>query len=155
MTQPPTSIALGADHAGFALKEILKRELVRAGYRVDDGGVHSEEAADYPDISVAVARAVSEGRCERGVLVCGTGIGTQIAANKIRGIRACVCHDCYSARISRAHNDTNILCLGARVIGIELAKELVRVWLAEPFSGEERHVRRLGKIAALENPPQT
>ena len=151
MTRPPTSIALGADHAGFALKEVLRQELTRAGYRVDDAGVHGEEPADYPDLSVAVARAVSEGRCERGILVCGTGIGTQIAANKLRGIRACVCHDCYSARVSRADNDSNILCLGARVIGIEMAKELVRVWLAEPFSGAERHVRRLAKIAALES----
>jgi ribose 5-phosphate isomerase B len=145
------NVAIGCDHAGYELKEVLKHQLVALGHSVTDAGVHTPAPADYPDIAFAVARAVADGRCERGVLICGTGIGTQIAANKIRGIRACVCHECYSARVSRSHNDSNLLCLGARVIGVELAKELLRLWLAAPFSGEERHVRRLAKIAAAES----
>jgi len=142
-------IAIGADHAGYELKGLLKDELVRLGHTVHDLGIHRQQPADYPDIAFAVAREVAEGRCDRGVVVCGTGIGSQIAANKIRGVRACVCQDSYSARAARAHNDSNVLCLGGRVIGPELAKEVLEVWLAEPFSGDERHARRLGKIAAV------
>lgn len=145
-----TTIAIGCDHAGFELKEQLKAELIAWGHTVTDHGVHGTEPSDYPDQSFAVGRAVAAGDSERGLLVCGTGIGSQIAANKIPGIRACVCHDCYSARVARSHNDSNVLCLGARVVGGELAKEVLRVWLSEPFSGKERHVRRLAKIAALE-----
>lgn len=143
-------VAIGCDHAGYDLKEQLKALLAAEGHTVTDFGAHDAQPSDYPDVSFAVGRAVAEGRCRVGVLICGTGIGSQIAANRIPGVRACVCHECYSARVSRSHNDANLLCLGARVIGVELAKELVRVWLAEPFSGEERHARRLAKIAALD-----
>jgi ribose 5-phosphate isomerase B len=145
-----TTIAIGCDHAGFELKQQLKAQLQTWGHAVSDFGAHSAEPSDYPQVSFELARAVAVGRCQLGVLICGTGIGTQIAANKVPGVRAAVCHDCYSARVARAHNDANVLCLGARVIGAELAREVLRIWLAEPFSGEERHVRRLAQIAAFE-----
>ena len=148
---PMASIAIGCDHAGYLLKQELAAQLVAWGHRVTDFGAHSAEPSDYPDASFAVGRAVAAGQCDLGVLVCGTGIGSGIAANKIPGVRACVCQDPVSARASRSHNDANVLCLGARVIGPDLAKDLLRTWLAEPFSGEERHVRRLAKIAALDS----
>jgi ribose 5-phosphate isomerase B len=144
-------IAIGCDHAGYLLKQELQAELAAWGHDITDFGAHSVEPSDYPDVSFAVARAVAAGQCDFGVLVCGTGIGSEIAANKIPGVRACVGHDCFSVRASRSHNDANVLCLGARVVGAELAKDLLRIWLAEPFSGDERHVRRLAKIAALDN----
>ena len=145
-----SKIAVAADHAGFPLKEKVRRYLADKGYEVTDYGTNSPDSVDYPDYAEKVATQVAAKDADFGVLICGTGIGSQIAANRIPGVRACVCHECYSARISRAHNDANLLCLGARVIGVELAKELVRIWLAEPFSGEERHARRLAKIAALD-----
>jgi len=145
-----TTIAIGCDHAGFELKQQLKAQLEAWGHSVIDFGAHDAQPSDYPEVSFEVARAVAAGRCQLGVLICGTGIGTQIAANKIPGIRAAVCHDCYSARVARAHNDANVLCLGARVIGAELARELLRIWLDQSFSGEQRHARRLAKVAALE-----
>ena len=144
------TIALGCDHAGYDLKRQLQDQLTAWGYVVSDFGAHDAQPSDYPDVSAAVGRAVAGGECNLGVLICGTGIGSQIAANKILGVRAALCHDCFSARAARAHNDANILCLGARVIGVDLAKDLLRVWLTEPFSGEERHLRRLAKVAALE-----
>ncbi len=143
-------IVLGADHAGFELKGALRPELERLGHEVLDVGTFSPDPVDYPDIAALVARAVQSGQADRGVLVCGSGVGACVAANKLHGIRAGVCHDTYSAHQGVEHDDMNVLCLGSRVIGQELALELLRAFLAARFSGEERHVRRVGKIAALE-----
>jgi ribose 5-phosphate isomerase B len=143
-------VCVGGDHAGFELKQELADALRRAGHDVLDVGAHSTEPSDYPDFARAVGEAVLDGRSERGVLICGSGVGASVAANKLRGIRAAVCHDAYSAHQGVEHDDMNVLVLGARVIGPALADELVRVFLAARFSGEERHVGRLAKIAALE-----
>jgi RpiB/LacA/LacB family sugar-phosphate isomerase len=143
-------IAIAADHAGFALKQALAEDLRRQGHDVRDLGAHDESPSDYPDFAAAVARAVTGGEAERGVLVCGSGVGASIAANKISGARAGLCHDTYSAHQGVEHDDVNILVLGARVVGVELARELVGAFLAAKFTGEERHRRRLAKIAALE-----
>jgi ribose 5-phosphate isomerase B len=145
-----TPIALGADHAGFALKEGLKSWLTDRGHLVLDCGTFSPEPVDYPDFAGRVAEAVVSGLAGRGVLVCGTGIGMAIAANKVPGIRAAVCADADTARTSREHNDANVLALGARLVGHERALEVVEAWLGAEFSGG-RHVRRLEKIAALEH----
>jgi ribose 5-phosphate isomerase B len=142
-------IAIGADHAGFALKEHLKRTLQRLGHGVDDHGTHSEESIDYPPICIAVARAVVDGRAERGIVLGGSGQGEQIAANKIAGIRAALCNDLYTARLSREHNDANVLSMGGRIVGLGLADEIVALWLRTPFEGG-RHQRRLEQIAAFE-----
>jgi ribose 5-phosphate isomerase B len=142
-------IAVAADHAGFALKEALKSYLVQLGHEVMDFGTHSEEMVDYPDLAAPAARAVAAGECDRGVFCCGTGLGVMLTANKVRGIRAVVCHECFSARMSRLHNDANVLCLGGRVHAIGLAQELVHVWLETPFEGG-RHAVRVDKIKALE-----
>jgi len=147
----PRRIALGSDHAGFELKEWLKAKLVEAGYECQDFGTDSPQPCDYPDFSFAVAQAVVSGQCDTGILVCGTGIGTSIAANKVRGARCALCWNEYTARLARSHNDANILALGARIIGMELAWEIVKVWLETPFSDEERHRRRLEKISVLES----
>jgi len=143
-------IAIGADHAGFEMKEHIVEDMARAGHEVQDKGAHSTEPVDYPDYARSVAEAVLSGDAERGILVCGSGVGACVAANKLAGIRAGLCHDTYSARQGVEHDDMNVLCLGARVIGPELALELVRNFLAARFSGEERHRRRLAKIEALE-----
>jgi ribose 5-phosphate isomerase B len=143
-------IAIGADHAGFELKALIIERLSEAGHQVLDLGTHSTEPVDYPDYARSVAQAVLRREAERGVLVCGSGVGACVAANKLVGIRAGLCHDTYSARQGVEHDDMNVLCLGARVIGPELALELVRAFLAARFSGEERHRRRLAKIEALE-----
>lgn len=144
-------IAIGADHAGFPLNESVIRELARLGHEVIDFGTHDgAQPDDYPDYARQVAESVQRGEAERGILICGSGVGAAVAANKMRGIRACLCHDTYSARQGVEHDDLNVLCLGARIIGVELALELVRAFLSASFSGGERHVRRLGKIAALE-----
>jgi RpiB/LacA/LacB family sugar-phosphate isomerase len=143
-------IAIGADHAGFALKQTLGDYLRQLGHAVTDCGTRSQDPVDYPDYAEAVAKTVLEGRAERGVLICGSGVGSSVAANKLPGIRAAVCHDTYSARQGVEHDEMNILVLGARVIGEELARELVRAFLAAGFTAEERHVRRLAKIRALE-----
>ncbi|MCL6642678.1 MAG: ribose 5-phosphate isomerase B [Candidatus Bipolaricaulota bacterium] len=142
------TIAIGCDHNGLALKEALLKDVLRE-HRVRDFGVFTEESVDYPDIAVAVAQAVASGEYERGILICGTGIGMAIAANKVQGIRAAACSDVYSAKMSRRDNDANILCFGGRVIGPGLASEIVTVWLNEPFAGG-RHQRRVEKIRALE-----
>jgi RpiB/LacA/LacB family sugar-phosphate isomerase len=142
-------IAIGADHAGFALKQILGSYLHELGHAVTDCGTGSQDPVDYPDYAEAVAKAILEG-AERGVLICGSGVGASVAANKLPGIRAAVCHDTYSARQGVEHDEMNILVLGARIIGEELARELVRTFLAAGFTAEERHVRRLAKIRALE-----
>jgi ribose 5-phosphate isomerase B len=143
-------IALGADHGGFQLKVALSEDLKRLGHEVLDLGAFDENAVDYPDYARAVARAVLDKKAERGVLICGSGVGAGIAANKFPLIRAAVCHDTYSAHQGVEHDDMNVLCLGARVVGLELAKDIVRTFLAAAFSGAERHVRRLGKIEEIE-----
>jgi len=144
-------IAVGADHAGVPLNEIAIAELRRLGHEVVDLGTHdASQPDDYPDYAAAVAQEVASGRCERGLLVCGSGVGVAVAANKVRGIRAGLCHEIYSAHQGVEHDDMNILCLGARVIGRELMLDLVRAFVAAGFTGEERHRRRLGKITALE-----
>lgn len=144
-------VGMGADHEGFHLKNELLAWLQRQGYDVMDLGAHSlDPADDYPDFAEAVADAVVSGGAWRGILVCGSGIGACIAANKVPGIRACLCHDTYSARQGVEHDAMNVLCLGARVIGLDLAKVLVESFLRASFTGEERHVRRLAKIEALE-----
>jgi RpiB/LacA/LacB family sugar-phosphate isomerase len=143
--------AVAADHAGYALKQELIPSLRSLGHDVQDLGTHSAEPVDYPDVAEALARAVLAGAVERGVLICGSGVGASVAANKLPGIRAGLCHDTYSAHQGVEHDDMNILVLGARVIGVELARELVRAFLDARFTHEERHERRLGKIKALED----
>jgi len=143
-------LAIGADHGGFELKEQLKALLDELGVAYSDLGVHENTRVDYPDYAFAVATQVAEGTAERGILVCGTGIGMSIAANKVPGIRATLVHDEYTARMSRAHNDSNVLCLGGRVLGIEIARAAVQAWLETPFEGS-RHQQRLQKIADAEH----
>jgi RpiB/LacA/LacB family sugar-phosphate isomerase len=143
-------IAIGADHAGFQLKEILAADLRDRGEQVLDVGTHSTAPVDYPDYAEAIGMALQEGRADRAVLICGSGVGASIAANKLPGIRAGLCHDTYSAHQGVEHDDMNVLVLGARVIGPELARELVHTFLHATFSGEERHQRRLAKVMSLE-----
>ena len=143
-------IVLGADHAGFDLKQIIAAYLRYRGHEVVDVGTNSDDPVDYPDFAEAVSKVLLDGRAERGVLICGSGVGTSVSANKIPGIRAGLCHNTYSARQGVEHDDMNVLVLGARVIGVELARELVDNFLAAKFSGEERHRRRVEKIKALE-----
>ena len=143
-------IAVGSDHAGFALKEDLAACLRELGHQVLDVGTHSTAPVDYPDYAEAVGNAVLDGRAERAVLVCGSGVGASVAANKLTGIRAGLCHDTYSAHQGVEHDDMNVLVMGSRVIGPELARELLRAFLGATFSGEERHRRRLAKVVALE-----
>lgn len=143
-------IAIGADHAGFELKRVLADYLRRIGHEVVDVGTDSDAPVDYPDYAEALGKVLLEGRAERGVLVCGSGVGASVSANKIPGIRAGLCHNTYSARQGVEHDEMNVLVLGGRVVGIELARELVDNFLAAKFCGEERHRRRVEKIAALE-----
>jgi RpiB/LacA/LacB family sugar-phosphate isomerase len=143
-------IVMGADHAGFALKEELKKFVTGLGYEVVDVGTCDESPVDYPDFAFAVGTAILEGRAERGILICGSGVGASVAANKLAGIRAGLCHDTYSAHQSVEHDDTNVLVLGSRIIGSELARELVKAFLSATFSHEERHQRRLDKVNALD-----
>ena len=143
-------IALGADHGGFPIKKVLTEYLGKLGHTVHDFGTDSEDAVDYPDYARAVAQAIRENNAERGLLICGSGVGAGVAANKFPGIRAAVCHDTFSAHQGVEDDNMNVLCLGARVIGPELAKEIVRIFLSATFSGAERHVRRLGKITDIE-----
>ena len=144
------TVALGADHGGFALKNELVARL-QATYEISDMGADTfEPGDDYPDFVLSVSRAVTSGQAKRGILICGSGVGACIAANKITGIRACLCHDTYSAHQGVEHDDMNILCLGARVIGIELAAELAQAFLSANFSDEARHRRRLQKVLAIE-----
>jgi ribose 5-phosphate isomerase B len=144
-------IALGADHAGFELKRDLTAALAQQGHEVLDVGSFTAAAVDYPDIAEAVATAVRDGKVDRGVIVCGSGAGVSVAANKFPGIRAAVCHDAYTARQAVEHDDLNVLCLGARVVGAALAKLLVDTFVTASFSAEERHMRRLAKIDAIES----
>ena len=138
-------IAIGSDHGGFALKEHLKAMLAEAGHAVTDVGCPSPDAVDYPDIAQALLQTLASGACRRGILICGTGIGMSIAANRDRRFRAALCHDEYTARMSREHNDADILCLGARVIGAGVAEGIVKTWLATAFAGG-RHQTRIDKM---------
>lgn len=142
-------VAIGSDHGGFLLKENLKEFFEEQGVKFQDFGVFSKEASDYPDIAFQVAQAVAAGEYDKGVLICGTGIGVSIVANKVVGIRAALCHDVFSARMTRKHNDANILAMGERVIGFGLAREIAGTWLATDFEGG-RHVRRIEKIRSIE-----
>jgi ribose 5-phosphate isomerase B len=135
-------IAIGADHAGFALKEHLKQTLARLGHSIDDRGTHGTEPVDYPPICLDVARTVVAGRADRGIVLGGSGQGEQMAANKVRGIRAALCNDLYTARLSREHNDANVLSMGGRIVAFALADEILALWLDTPFAGG-RHQRRL------------
>jgi ribose 5-phosphate isomerase B len=144
-----TAVALGADHAGFPLKEDLKGWLISRGFDVVDLGTQTTESVDYPDFAIAVGGAITAGKADRGVLVCGTGIGMAMAANKVPGARAAACSDAYTARMSREHNDANILALGARITSREAAIEILEVWLNAEFAGG-RHARRVEKVVALD-----
>lgn len=144
-------LAIASDHAGYELKEHLSRFAAATGHAVTDLGTHSDEPVDYPDYAAAVGQAVASGRAERGVIICGSGAGASIAANKLDGVRCVLAHDTYTAHQSVEHDDANMLALGSRVIGPALAEELITAFTAATFSGEERHVRRLDKIRALEN----
>jgi ribose 5-phosphate isomerase B len=142
-------IAIGADHGGYELKQQIAEFLIARGHQVQDLGTHNLDSVDYPDFAALVARAVATGEAERGITICGTGIGVSMAANKVHGIRAALCTDCYMARMAREHNDAQVLCLGARVLGIGSALDIVQVFLKSEFLGG-RHARRVGKINALE-----
>ena len=144
-------IAIGADHAGFEMKRDLAGYLAQSGHEVTDLGTHSTAPVDYPDMAEAVAQAVRNGQADRGVLVCGSGVGAAVAACKFPGVRAAVCHDAYTARQAVEHDDLNVLCLGSRVIGPALARVLADTFLAATFSSEERHRKRLAKIDAIES----
>ena len=143
-------IVLGADHAGFALKELLVKFVADLGHEVEDVGTYDETPVDYPDYAETLGKAIVAGRAERGILLCGSGVGASVAANKMHGIRAGLCHDTYSAHQGVEHDDANVLVLGSRIIGTELAHELVRAFLAARFTHEERHERRLAKVIAIE-----
>lgn len=143
-------IAIGSDHAGFSLKQEVMDFLKELGHQVYDAGTYSSESADYPDFAERVGRMVAGGEADAGILICGTGVGMSIAANKVKGVRAAACYDPFTARMAREHNDANILCLGAWVIGKGIAFEIVRTFLNTEFSGAERHRRRISKILALE-----
>ena len=139
-------IAIGCDHGGYALKQEVMKHLAERGLEYKDFGTYSEDSCDYPVYGKAVAHAVADGDCDRGILICGTGIGISITANKVPGIRAALCSDCFSAEATRLHNDANILAMGARVVGAGLALKIVDTFLDTPFSGDERHVRRINMI---------
>ena len=139
-------IAIGCDHGGYALKQEVMKHLAERGLEYKDFGTYSEDSCDYPVYGKAVAHAVADGDCDRGILICGTGIGISITANKVPGIRAALCGDCFSAEATRRHNDANILAMGARVVGAGLALKIVDTFLDTPFSGDERHVRRINMI---------
>ncbi len=139
-------IALGSDHGGFILKQEIIKHLEERGLEYKDYGTYSEASCDYPEFAKAVAHAVADGECEKGILICGTGIGISITANKVRGIRAALCHDCFSAEATRLHNDANILAMGARVVGPGHALKIVDTFLDTPFSNDERHIRRISQI---------
>lgn len=143
-------LVVGSDHAGFQLKNEMAAMMKSLGHEVLDVGAFDERPSDYPDFSEAVGRAVLDGRAERGVLICGSGVGASVAANKLIGIRAGMCHDTYSAHQGVEHDNINILVMGSRVVGVKLAEDLVKAFLGAQFSREERHVRRLAKVKALE-----
>ncbi len=144
-------IAVGCDHAGFELKQVIMKHLEERNIEFKDYGTYSADSCDYAVYAEKTARAVADGECELGLLFCGTGVGISIAANKVRGIRACCCSDLFSAEMTRMHNNANMLCLGGRVLTPEKAIEIVDIFLDTPFSGEERHQRRIDQITDLEN----
>lgn len=139
-------IAIGADHGGFEYKNKIAEYIKTLGHEVEDFGTHSAKSCDYPAIAKEVSRAVAEKKFDRGILICGTGIGMSIVANKVKGVRAALCSDTFSARLTREHNNSNVLCLGQRVIGLGLALDIVEIWLETEFSNEERHKRRISLI---------
>ena len=143
-------VAIGADHAGYPLKQHLIATLQELGHDVDDLGTHSQESVDYPPICAAVGRAVADGRADRGIVLGGSGQGEQIAANKVWGVRAALCNDLFTARLSRQHNDANVLSMGGRIVAPGLADEILKLWLTTPFEGG-RHVRRVEQIAEIEH----
>jgi len=143
-----TPIVMGSDHAGYALKEFIKEHLTDSDFKVEDCGTYSEDSVDYTDFGIQVAQKVSSGEFQRGILICGTGLGMSMVANRIKNVRAALCHDIFSAMMSRQHNDSNILVLGGRVIGSGLAKEIVNVWLKTPFEGG-RHKNRIEKFDTI------
>jgi RpiB/LacA/LacB family sugar-phosphate isomerase len=143
-------IVIGSDHAGYALKLAMGEVMRKFGHEVLDVGAYDDKPSDYPDFAEKVGRAVLDGKAERGVLICGSGVGASVAANKLMGIRAGMCHDTYSAHQGVEHDNINVLVLGSRVIGVALAQDLVKAFLGATFTNEERHVRRLGKVRALE-----
>ena len=145
-----TRIAIGADHGGYLLKVRIDDYLRSNGYAVLDLGTHNQDPVDYPDFALAVGQTIIKGEADLGILICGSGVGVTVVANKIPGIRAGMGHDSFSARQGREDDNTNVLCLGARVVGVELALDLVRIWLNSSFSGAERHVRRLSKVDKIE-----
>ena len=142
-------LAIGSDHGGYALKQAIMKHLEERGLAYQDYGTYTEESCDYPDYGRAVAEAVAAGEAEYGIIICGTGIGISITANKVPGIRAALCGDCFSAEATRSHNDANVLALGARVVGEGLALKIVDTFLDTPFSGDERHIRRIRKIEGI------
>lgn len=142
-------VAIGSDHGGYLLKQQVIEYLEEANIEYKDFGTKSQDSVDYPDFAGPVAESVGSGEYERGILICGTGIGMSISANKVTGVRAALCHDCFSARATRQHNNSNVLCMGERVIGRELAMEIVKIWLDTEFDGG-RHQRRIDKITAIE-----
>jgi len=139
-------IALGCDHGGYSMMQEVKEHLDKKGIEYKDFGCHSEEAVDYPVYARKVTSAIIDGECDKGILICGTGIGISMAANKVKGIRAALCHDCFSAAATREHNDANVLTMGARVIGAGLALQIVDIFLNTEFSNDERHIRRIQLI---------
>jgi RpiB/LacA/LacB family sugar-phosphate isomerase len=144
-------IAVGSDHAGYQLKQHIARLVAAAGHEIIDVGTYSEEPVDYPDFAAAVGRAVLDGTAERGIVVCGSGAGASIAANKLRGIRAGLAHDTYTAHQCVEHDDVNVLAIGSRVVGTALADEIITAFVNATFSGAQRHVRRVNKVKELEN----
>lgn len=144
-------VAIGADHAGFSLKQQLTGFLANQGHTVFDLGTHSDERVDYPDYTLAVAHAITEGRADRGIMICGSGAGASIVANKVKGIRASIAHDTYTARQAVEHDDMNLLCLGSRVVGTALAEELVKAFLDARLIREEAYLRRLAKVKSLDD----
>jgi ribose 5-phosphate isomerase B len=144
-------IAVGADHAGVEMKRDLAAVMAQQGHEILDLGTHSTAAVDYPDIAEAVAAAIRNGQVDRGVIICGSGAGVAVAASKFPGVRAAVCHDCYTARQAVEHDDLNVMCLGSRVVGAALARALVDAFLGATFTAEDRHLRRLAKIDAIES----
>ncbi|MBQ9512453.1 MAG: ribose 5-phosphate isomerase B [Lachnospiraceae bacterium] len=143
-------VAIGSDHGGFALKEQIVAHLKEKGYEVEDFGTHTTDSCDYPDYGVLAAKAVADGTCDKGIVVCTTGIGISMAANKIKGIRCGLCHDVTTARLTREHNDANVLALGGGFIAPFLGLEMVDVFLTTPFSNEEKHIRRIDKVMRIE-----
>ncbi len=143
-------IAIACDHGALEYKNEIKEMLIQDGYEVSDFGCHSGESIDYPDVVIPTVNSVIKEENERAILLCGTGIGVSITANKVDGIRCALVNDCFSAKATRDHNDTNVLALGQRIIGIEVAKEIVKIWLETPFSNDERHQRRIDKVMQVE-----